>query len=166
LAAPGGGGTGFLGSPHPRHRRFSCGKIHPYPLKLHFCLPLRPAPFLTLFDHFWTPKKTPNLDPHFGGGSDPPFLTPPWTPPPKWGTPDPQKQGKNRQEKPSIQGRKFITIHSDQFSSVVSVLFADDLPPCKPSGRGRTLVMRRKSSPKPIIVEKPSLRFLTIFGLK
>ena len=35
--------------------------------------PAAPAPFLTIFDHFLTPKKTPNLDPHFGGGSDPPL---------------------------------------------------------------------------------------------
>ena len=48
-------------------------------LKLHFCLPLRPAPFLTIFVHFLTPKKTPNLDPHFGGGPTPP-PDPPQTP--------------------------------------------------------------------------------------
>ena len=99
----GGGGSGFLGSPHPRHRRFSCGKIHPYPLKLHFCLPLRPAPFLTIFDHFLTPKKTPNLDPHFGGGPTPPLFDPPLDPPLTPPQNGPPTEGKNSQEKPSIR---------------------------------------------------------------
>ena len=82
--------------------------------------------------------------------------------------------------------RKIILMFCSSFESLkrkvfdlFGLFFANDLPPWKTSGRGRTLDMRRFSSPNPFYekipifcknthfrYEKPSIRILTIFSLK